>query len=195
MDLLGSEGNLSQSTKQLAEGKEKEKEEEARESGNDNGMSGSKGCLLVVNLRGLVNTRKPVRKALQQLRLLKRFNAAIVPDNETYRGMLVAAKEHLAWCELNAEIAEKLLSKRAETTDGKKADEDALKESGYGSFKELASAIATGKTLLGEDVGLRNSFRLSPPRGGFKRSTRRQFGQGGVLGPNVELMSLVERMI
>lgn len=151
--------------------------------------------LLVVNMRGMVNTRIPVRKTLEQLHLLYRFNATIVPDNEVYLGMLNAAKEHVAWCRLDASTAEKLLSNRAELSNGRKADQGALKKSGYSSFQDLADALASGKASLSSDLGFRNFFRLSPPRGGFKRSVRRQFGQGGILGPNKELPSIVERMI
>ena len=43
--------------------------------------------------------------------------------------------------------------------------------------------------------GLRPFFNLSPPRGGFKVSTRRKFGEGGVLGMNPKLPELVRRMI
>jgi large subunit ribosomal protein L30 len=151
--------------------------------------------LLVVNMRGLVNTRRPVRRTLQELRLLKRFNATIVPDNEVFRGMLESAKEHLAWCELDARTAENLLTKRAESSNGNKVSESILKGSGFSSFADLASALASGKASLSADFGFRQFFRLSPPKGGFNRSIRRQFGEGGVLGPNKELEKLVERMI
>jgi large subunit ribosomal protein L30 len=163
---------------------------------NDDGGSAS-GSLLVVNMRGLVNTRRPVRKTLEQLRLIKRFNATIVPDNEVYRGMLESAKEHVAWCKLDAKTAEALLSKRAESSTGNRVDESVLrkKDSEFSSFSDLATALAGGKTTLSEDLGFRQFFRLSPPRGGFKRSIRRQFGEGGILGPNKELPSVVEKMI
>ena len=151
--------------------------------------------LLVVNLRGMVNTRRPVRETLEQLRVVKRFNATIVPDNEVYRGMLNAAKEHVAWCALDATTAESLLSKRAEVSTGTKATEANLKGKKYTSFSELASALASGEASLEEGLGFRLFFRLSPPRGGFKRSIRRQFGEGGILGPNRELPKLVEQMV
>jgi large subunit ribosomal protein L30 len=151
--------------------------------------------LLVVNLRGLVNTRNPVRETLQQLNLLRRFNATIVPNNNVTLGMLESAKEHLAWCQLDKEMAEKLLSKRAETSNGDKAEDSVLKGSGFSSFEDLASALASGKTALKDEFGFRNYFRLAPPRGGFNRSIRRQYGEGGVLGPNRDLHKLVEKML
>jgi large subunit ribosomal protein L30 len=169
-------------------------------TGSDKKKSGKpkpehSSSLLVVNLRGLVNTRRPVREALEQLQLLKRFNATIVPDNEMFRGMLVSAKEHLAWTELDVKTAENLLSKRAETSNGHRITESDLKGSGFSSFAELASALVTGKASLNDDLGFRQFFRLAPPRGGFKRSIRRQFGEGGILGPNKQLAEIVEKMV
>jgi len=146
-------------------------------------------------MRGLVNTRKPVRQTLEQLKLLKRFNATIVPDDDIYRGMLKSAKEHLAWCKLDSETAKSLLSKRAEFSDGRKFEESRLKDFGYSSYSELATALSEGRASLGKDLGFRQFFRLSPPKGGFKRSTRRQYGEGGILGPNKDLPEIVEKMV
>ncbi|TBR23270.1 MAG: 50S ribosomal protein L30, partial [Candidatus Nitrosotenuis sp.] len=38
-------------------------------------------------------------------------------------------------------------------------------------------------------------FALAPPRSGFKRSTRKTYGEGGILGKNKDLIELVRRMI
>ena len=43
--------------------------------------------------------------------------------------------------------------------------------------------------------GVKPFFGLSPPRGGLKRSSRRQFREGGVLGENPKLPEIVRRMI
>jgi large subunit ribosomal protein L30 len=152
------------------------------------------GSLLVVNLRGLVNTRAPVRTTLEQLRVAKRFNATIVPNDPVHVGMLKLAKEHLAWCPLNAEIAAKLLEARSEKSSGTKVSAGDLSKD-YGSVKELAANLESGKIKLNSVKEIRPFFRLSPPRGGFKRSIRRQYRDGGILGPNEDLPSVVEKMI
>lgn len=155
----------------------------------------SEGSLLVVNLRGLVNTRAPVRTTLEQLSLIRRFNSTIVPDTPVYRGMLNLSKEHVAWCKIDAPTAEKLLKARAEVSDGRRFDEKELKKSGYSSFGELAQAISSGKASLDGSQGMRKFFRLSPPKGGFRKSIRRQSGEGGILGQNKDLLKIVEKMI
>lgn len=155
----------------------------------------SSSSLLVVNLRGLVNTRTPVRTTLEQLHVAKKFNATIVPNDAVHKGMLKLAKEHVAWCAIDSNSAEKILQKRSEVSDRRKFSEADLSKFGFSSFLDLANKLAQGASRLDGSQGMRQFFRLSPPRGGFKRSIRRQFGEGGILGENAELLKLVERMI
>ena len=154
------------------------------------------GSLLVVNLRGLVNTRTPVRTTLEQLSIARRFNATIVPDDKVYRGMLNLSKEHVAWCKIDSSMAEKLLQLRSEKSTGVKFSESELKKNDeYHSFAELAKGLESGKAKLSHCEGMRPFFRLSPPKGGFRRSTRTQYRAGGILGHNEELAKLVEKML
>jgi large subunit ribosomal protein L30 len=169
---------------------------EGKEGDDGASRKSSRGSLLVVNMRGLVNTRKPVRKTLEQLHLLRRFNATIVPDTPAYRGMLKSAKEHLAWYEADFEIVEKLIRSKAESSNGRKVPEEELpRRANYSSLDELARDVASGKLKLDDAQGFRSFFRLKPPRGGFKRSSRRLFTQGGILGWNKELPQMIEKMI
>ncbi|MDG6908123.1 MAG: 50S ribosomal protein L30 [Nitrososphaerota archaeon] len=156
----------------------------------------TKGSLVVVNLRGLVNTRTPVKTTLEQLSIARRFNSTIVPDNSAYRGMLNASKEHVAWCKVDSSLAEKLLKMHSEKSTGVKFTEEELKENKeYPTFDALAKGLEAGKAKLAALEGMRPFFRLNPPRGGFRRSTRRQHRAGGVLGLNEELPKLIERML
>ena len=152
------------------------------------------GSLLVVNLRGMVNTRTPVRSTLEQLSIARRFNATIIQDNKVHRGMLNLAKDHVAWCKLDGAIAEKLLRDRGEKSTGSRIEESQLGKE-FTSFAALAKALESGKVRLASLRVIRPFFRLSPPKGGFKRSTRRQYGEGGILGYNKELPLIVEKMI
>lgn len=154
------------------------------------------GSFLVVNMRGLVNTRTPIRTTLEQLSIARRFNATIVPDTATYRGMLRLSKEHVAWCKLTADIAGKLLSMRSEKSTGVKFLEEDLKNTKiYASFDELARALESGNVNLSHLNLMRPYFRLSPPKGGFRKSTRRQHSDNGILGHNQDLTKYVEKML
>jgi large subunit ribosomal protein L30 len=43
--------------------------------------------------------------------------------------------------------------------------------------------------------GIKPWFALSPPKGGFKRKTKTQYMQDGILGEDVELADIVKRML
>ena len=106
------------------------------------------GGLLVINLRGMVNTRAPVRTTLEQMKIARRFNATIVPDDKVHRGMLHLSKEHVAWCKLDARTAEKLLKARSEKSTGRRTPESEIKTKDYASVTEVANGLATGKLKL-----------------------------------------------
>ena len=59
----------------------------------------------------------------------------------------------------------------------------------------MATALSEGKAILSKLKPLKPWFALAPPKLGFKRSTKRLYGQKGVLGQNKELDTIVRRMI
>ncbi|NWG09176.1 MAG: 50S ribosomal protein L30 [Nitrososphaerales archaeon] len=151
--------------------------------------------LLVIRLRGIINVRAPVKRNLEQLHLVRRFRATIVPDTPDYRGMLIAAKEHVAWCPVKSSFISKLIKQRGRKEGWAPLGLKDIKRMNYKSFSNLAKSLEKGEAFLKEVKGMKPFFALSPPKGGFKRSTRRMYTQGGVLGENPELLSIVEKMI
>ena len=110
--------------------------------------------------------------------------------------MLNISKDHVAWCKIESTLAEKLLKTRSEKASGVKFSEEGLKrQKEFRSYSELANGLESGKAKLSELGEMRPFFRLKPPRGGFRKSTRRQYRDGGILGKNEELPKLVERML
>jgi large subunit ribosomal protein L30 len=65
----------------------------------------------------------------------------------------------------------------------------------YGNIDGLVRGIVEEKVKLSDIKKIKPFFRLSPPRGGFKRKTKRQYSNGGVLGKNTELPDLIRRML
>jgi large subunit ribosomal protein L30 len=109
--------------------------------------------------------------------------------------MLDKVKHYISWIELDAELAKELLDKKARKSGYKKITSEDLKELGFSSIDELATALAEGKATLSKLKPLKPWFALAPPRHGFKRSTKKLYGQKGVLGLNKELGTIVRRMI
>ncbi len=155
------------------------------------------GKLLVVNLHGLINVPRAARETLVQLGIGRRFAAAVVGDDPVSKGSVRLCKDYVAWAPLDAELLASLLKSRGRVSNAKALDDEALKAMGFKTYADLAQAIIKGETAetLSSVRGLKPFFGLSPPKGGFKRSSRRQFKEGGILGENPRLPEIVRRMI
>jgi len=155
------------------------------------------GKLLVVNLHGQINVPRGTRETLIQLGIGKRFAAAVVGDDPVSKGSVHLCKDYVAWAPLDSDLLTALLQSRGRVSNSKTLDDKALKDLGFKAYADLAQAIIKGETTntLSSVKGLKPFFGLSPPRGGFKRSSRRQFREGGILGENPMLPEIVRRMI
>jgi large subunit ribosomal protein L30 len=155
------------------------------------------GKLIVVNLHGLINVPRGTRETLIQLGIGKRFAAAVVGDDPVSWGSVHLCKDYVAWAPLDVELLTSLLRSRGRVSSSKTLDEEQLKALGFKTYADLAQAIMKGETssTLSSVKGLKPFFGLSPPKGGFKRSSRRQFREGGILGENPMLPEIVRRMI
>jgi len=87
------------------------------------------------------------------------------------------------------------LKRKQEKVDIEKVTDEDLKELGFSSAQELGTALAEGKATLSKLKPLKPWFALAPPVHGFKRSTKKLYGQKGMLGSNKELDTIVRRMI
>ena len=151
--------------------------------------------ILVLNVRGTLNIPHPVRRTLELLNLRRRHRATIVPDTPEYLGMLKRAKDYIAWYPITPELATKLLKLRGRAVGNRPITEDDLKRLGFKDFKELGKALADGRVQLNRLDGIKPSFALNSPRGGYKKPIQRPYGKGGVLGENPMLLKLVEAML
>ena len=149
---------------------------------------------LVVRIKGTVNIPQWARMTLDGLNLDRRFRATIVPESDEYLGMLRRVKEEVAWTKADAGIVKELLEKRGRKTGYKPLSESDLPKE-YKNIDELASAIAENKISMSKLEGIKPWFALSPPKGGFKRKTKTQYAQQGVLGDDTELVEIVKRML
>jgi large subunit ribosomal protein L30 len=154
------------------------------------------GKLLVVNLHGLINVPTGTRTTLTQLGIGRRFSATVVGDDDVSKGAVHLCKDYVAWSAIDADLLTALLKARGRVSNSRSLDDQALQALGFKSHADLAQAIMRdGTPSRMASKGLRPFFGLSPPKGGFKRSSRRQFREGGILGDNPQLGDLVRRMI
>lgn len=149
---------------------------------------------LVVRIKGTVNIPRWAQATLDGLNLDKRFRATIVPESNEYLGMLRTVKEEVAWTKADTGIVKELLEKRGRKAGYKPITKSDIPKE-YKSLDDLASAIAENKVAMSKLEGIKPWFALSPPRGGFKRKTKTQYAQDGVLGEDSELVEIVKRML
>ncbi len=149
---------------------------------------------LVVRIKGTVNIPEWARMTLDGLNLDRRFRATIVPESPEYLGMLRKVKEVVAWTKADAGIVKELLEKRGRKTGYKPLTKADLPKE-YKSVEDLASAIAENRISMSKIEGIKPWFALGPPKGGFRRRTKTQYTQRGVLGDDAELAEIVKKML
>lgn len=150
---------------------------------------------LVVRIKGQVDVPHWAQTTLKLLKLEKKYRATIIPAKDNTLGMLNKVKHFVCWHEVDSTLAKELLDKKGRKSGYKKITQEILDEIGYKSTDELAASLAEGKVSLTKLKPLKPWFALSPPRHGFKRSTKRMYGQKGVLGQNKDLGTLVRNMM
>lgn len=149
---------------------------------------------LVVRMRGTVNVPYWANTTLQSLNLVKKFRATIVPESDEYSGMLDRIRQLVAWCRVDNETVKDLLDKKGRKTASQPLKKTDLPKE-YDSLDKLASDIANDAVIFSRLDGIKPWFALNPPRGGFKKSIKKQVPQNGMLGENKLLIDLVKKMM
>ena len=150
---------------------------------------------LVVRIKGQADCPYWATTTMNLLKLDKKYRAIILPSQDNLLGMLKKIQHYVSWVELDTELAKELIEKKARKSGYQKITAEDIKELGFASSDELATALSEGKTMLSKLKPLKPWFALAPPRHGFKRSTKKLYGQKGVLGKNKELGTIVRNMI
>src|SRR3989338_8658367 len=142
---------------------------------------------LVVRIKGQADCPYWATTTMTLLKLDKKYRATILPAKDNTLGMLNKVKHYVTWNEIDASLAKELIDKKARKEGYKKITSADLKELGFESSDALGAALAKGKATLSKLKPLNPWFALSPPRFGFKKSTKKMYGQKGVLGHNNDL--------
>lgn len=150
---------------------------------------------LVVRIKGQADCPYWATHTMNLLKLDKKYRATILPAKDNTLGMLRKVQHYVSWIELDASLAQELVEKKARKSGYQKITDEDLKALGFANTAELGAALADGKTSLSKLKPLKPWFALAPPVHGFKRSTKKLYGQKGILGSNKELDTIVRRMI
>ena len=150
---------------------------------------------LVIRIKGQADVPYWANTTLRLLKLEKKYRAIILPVKENTDGMLQKIQHFVSWQEVDLQTTKELLDKKGRRSGYKKITTEDISESGFKTNDELATSLSEGKISMTKIKPLKPWFALSPPRQGFKRSTKRLYGQKGILGHNKELTTLVKRMM
>ncbi|AEH06764.1 50S ribosomal protein L30 [Methanothermococcus okinawensis] len=150
----------------------------------------------VVRVRGSVGVRGDIADTLKMLRLHRVNHCVIVPNTETYKGMINKVKDYITYGEIDKDTLVKLILKRGRLPGNKRLNEEKVKELMDLSVEELAEKIVNDEILL-KNTPLKPVFRLHPPRKGYdKAGIKRPFSVGGALGyRGDEINTLLEKMM
>ncbi|WP_455364850.1 50S ribosomal protein L30 [[Eubacterium] cellulosolvens] len=158
-----------------------------------------KKMLLAVRIRGAGRIESEIEKTFELLGLRYKYNAILLSQSPTTAGMLQKVKDHITWGEIDKKTLTKLLIKRGQVKGKGKIDPNYIKAIlNFKGADEMADAILNETTSISllTQSGLRKVFRLHPPRGGFKYSSKRPFKDRGELGYRGEAINkLVDKMI
>ena len=150
----------------------------------------------IVQLRGEVNQSEAVRDTLGMLNLHRVNHATLVPETDTYEGMVTKVNDWVAHGEPSVETVELLLETRGEPAEGDADidDEWIAEHTDYDGLEALADALVAEETTL-QAEGLAPTLRLHPPRGGHD-GIKHPTTEGGQLGPHAteEIDNLLEAM-
>jgi large subunit ribosomal protein L30 len=138
--------------------------------------------LAVVKIRGEVNISEDVEDTFEMLNIHSVNHCALVPETETYEGMVAKVNDYVAFGEPSREVLASLVESRGEPAEGSADvdDEWVDENTDYDDVDDLAGALLDEETTLREE-GLAPALRLHPPRGGHD-GIKNPVSDGGQLG-------------
>ena len=146
----------------------------------------------VVRVRGSVNVNPKIKETKKLMKLSRDNHCVIIPENETYTGMLNIIKDYVTWGEIDSETTELLLESSGKSSGNSAFSKEHLKETSFKTMKALAKGLTEGKVVMRDVPGLKPLFRLHPPRKGYEGIIR-SFKVGGALGYRADKINILLR--
>ena len=148
----------------------------------------------VIRVRGSINVKPKIKETMKLMRLNRVNHCVIVPENETYDGMLKIIKDYVTWGEVDVETTELMLGSSGKTSGNAIFTKKELKDSSFKTMKTLAKNLSEGKVVMRDIPKLKPLFRLHPPRKGYE-GIKRSFKEAGAHGYRGEKINqLIRRM-
>jgi large subunit ribosomal protein L30 len=150
---------------------------------------------VAVRVRGHIGVRREIAQTLEHLRLHKTNHAVVVPRNDSNQGMLLRARDWIAYGELREDVLAAALKSRGRLEGDKPLTDAYLAEhTKFRSIDELARAVAAGQAQLKDVPGLKPVLRLNPPRKGYG-GNKRHYPMGALGDWGEDINDLITRMV
>lgn len=137
--------------------------------------------IIVIRISGLVEIPPKTQETLFRMRLRRKYTAVLLKKTSENVKLLQSVRNFVAYGEIDKETLYDLLAKRAQVIGKTKIDPEKI-------ISQLDKKKLSG-------LGVKDFFRLHPPRGGI--NTKIHFPKNkGVLGDNSKKINeLVKRML
>ncbi len=153
-------------------------------------------CVVAVKVRGEVSAQREARETTALLGLTHTNHAVLLDTRPAYLGMLQRAQSYVTWGEASKETIANLVKQRGRLAGNKKLTEEAAQKLGFKNLDDLVEAIFSCKTDWSKLEGVTKTFRLRPPKKGYKGKTKKSFRAGGEAGYRGEAINdLAKRMV
>lgn len=153
-------------------------------------------CIVAVKVRGEVSAQREARETTALLGLTHTNHAVIIDSRPAYIGMLQRAQSYVTWGEATKETIANMIKNRGRLVGNKKLTDEAAQKLGFNTVDELAVAIYNCEAEWNKLDGVTKTFRLRPPKKGYKGKTKKSFRAGGEAGYRGEAVNeLLKRMV
>jgi large subunit ribosomal protein L30 len=139
----------------------------------------------VIRIRGTVNMTPRIGSALETMNLRRVSNLSLWSETPQSFEMIKKVKDYVTYGKIDDATLKELIEKRAKPVKaGEKVD-----------AKKVFAALKEGK--YPRAAGIKNLFKMSPPKGGYERKgIKVVFRIGGALGDRKEKINeLIQRMM
>ena len=143
--------------------------------------------IAAIRIKGLVDIPRDSKRTMDLLGIRKKYSCILLQETPEIKGMLKKVGGYIAYGEANKETIKNLIMKRGRMQGDKpiKADEEKI--------EKITEDLLSNKINL-KNLKIKPFFRLHPPRGGFKKSTRLMYPKG-ILGKNDKINEIIMRML
>ncbi len=139
--------------------------------------------IAIIRISGIINVDWDVAETLDRLRLRRKYACVVVREKPEIKGMLKKIENFVAYGKIDKATFIELIKKRGQALQKGKIDAEST-----------ATGFLEGKTEKKlSELGIKDFFRLHPPRGGIKSKVHYP---KGILGNNKEKINdLIMRML